>query len=80
MITWNHITVYGLLLLDRNTWNYKTMWKSFELDRNTWLIGWVYGIPTIVGYLMPNPLNTYILDIYDLGWLDFYSISSLLVI
>ena len=27
---------------------------------------WVYGISTFVGYLMPNPVNTYILDIYDL--------------
>ena len=29
---------------------------------------WVgfYGISTIVGYLMPNPLNTYIVNIYDL--------------
>ena len=24
------------------------------------------GIPTIVGYLMPNPFYTYILNIYDL--------------
>ena len=24
------------------------------------------GIPTIVGYLMPNPVYTYILNIYDL--------------
>ena len=29
------------------------------------LVG-LYGISTIVGYLMPNPLYTYILDIYDL--------------
>ena len=29
------------------------------------LVGF-YGISTIVGYLMPNPLYTYILDIYDL--------------
>ena len=29
-------------------------------------IGWVgfYGISTIEGYLMPNPVYTYILDIY----------------
>ena len=27
---------------------------------------WFYGISTIVGYLMPNLLNTYILNIYDL--------------
>ena len=35
--------------------------------------GWVgfYGISTIVGYLMPNPLYTYILNIYDLVWLGF---------
>ena len=30
-----------------------------------------YGISTIVGYLMPNPLYTYILNIYDLVWLGF---------
>ncbi len=30
---------------------------------------WVgfYGISTIVGYLMPNPLYTYILNVYDLN-------------
>ena len=33
--------------------------------------GWVgfYGISTIVGYWMPNPFYTYILNIYDLVWL-----------
>ena len=36
---------------------------------------WFYSISTIVGYLMPNPLYTYILDIYDLVW--FYSISTI---
>ena len=29
---------------------------------------WFYGISTIVGYLMPNPLYTYISNIYDLVW------------
>ena len=29
------------------------------------LVG-IYGISTIVGYQMPNPLYTYILNIYDL--------------
>ena len=35
--------------------------------------GWVgfYGISTIVGYLMPNPLYTCILNIYDLVWFGF---------
>ena len=27
---------------------------------------WFYGMSTIVGYAMPNPVYTYILDIYDL--------------
>ena len=34
------------------------------------LVGF-YGISTIIGYLMPNPLYTYILNIYDLVWLGF---------
>ena len=25
-----------------------------------------YGIPIIVGYSVPNPVHTYILDIYDM--------------
>ena len=29
---------------------------------------WFYGISTNVGYLMPNPLYTYILNIHDLVW------------
>ena len=32
---------------------------------------WFDGISTLVDYLMPNPLNTYILNIYDLVWLGF---------
>ena len=32
---------------------------------------WFYSISTIVGYLMPNPLYTYILNVYDLVWLGF---------
>ena len=42
-----------------------------------WL-GWVgfYGISSIVSYLMPNLLYTYILNIHDLVWL-FYGISTI---
>ena len=38
---------------------------------------WVgyYGISTIVGYLMPNPVYTYILNIF--GLVGFYSISTI---
>ena len=34
-------------------------------------LAWFYGISTIVGYFMPNPLYTYILNIYDFVWLVF---------
>ena len=40
------------------------------------LVGF-YGISTIVGYLMPNPLYTYILNIYDLIWLGFMAYQPL---
>ena len=44
-----------------------------KLNRNVWfgLVGF-YGITTIVGYLMLNPLYTYILNIYDLVWFAFF--------
>ena len=38
------------------------------------------GISTFVGYLMPNPLYTYILNIYDLVWLGFMANRPLQVI
>ena len=34
------------------------------------LVGF-YGISAIVGYLMPNPFYTYILDIYDLDFMAY---------
>ena len=40
------------------------------------LVGF-YGISTIVGYLMPNLLHTYILNIYDLVWLGFMAYQPL---
>ena len=36
-----------------------------------------YGISTILVYFTPNPLNTFILNIYDLVW--FYGISTIVV-
>ena len=38
---------------------------------------WFYSISTIVGYLMPNPLHTYILNLYDLVWLGFMAYQPL---
>ena len=43
---------------------------GFGLDR-------FYGISIIVGYLMPNPFYTFILDIYDLVWIGFMANQSL---
>ena len=39
-----------------------------------------YGISTILGYLMSNPLYTYILNIYDLVLLDIMAYQPLQVI
>ena len=41
-----------------------------------WLVE-LYGISTIVGYLMPNLLYTYTLNIYDLVWLGFMAYQPL---
>ena len=41
---------------------------------------WFDGISTIVGYLMPNPVYTYILNIYDLVWWSFMAYQPLQVI
>ena len=38
---------------------------------------WFYCISNIVDYLMPNPLYTYILNIYDLVWLGFMAYKPL---
>ena len=40
------------------------------------LVGF-YGISTIVGYLMPIPLYTYMINIYDLVWLGFVAYQPL---
>ena len=37
---------------------------------SSWLVGF-YGVSTFVGYLIPNPIYTCILNIYDLVWLGF---------
>ena len=41
------------------------------------LVGF-YGILTVVGYLMPNPLYTYILNMIWFGMVWFYDISTIL--
>ena len=46
----------------------KYIWSS--------LVGF-YGISNIVGYLMPNHLHAYILNIYNLVWLGFMAYQLL---
>ena len=44
----------------------------------TWFsLVWFYVIATNVGYLMPNPLYTYISNKYDLVWLGFMAYQPL---
>ena len=45
--------------------------------RNVWLV--FYGISNLIGYLMPNPFYTYILDMYDLVWLGFMAYQPYLI-
>ena len=59
-LVWWHINYYRLFIAKSSLYIY--IWFG--------LIGF-YGTSTIVGFLMPNPLYTYILNIYDLVWLDF---------
>ena len=35
-VTWKHIIVYKLFVLDRDIWNHTIVYKLFILDRNTW--------------------------------------------
>ena len=38
---------------------------------------WFYGVSIIIGYLRPNSLYTYILNIWDLVWFGFMEYQSL---
>ena len=49
---------------------------SHEITEGLDLVGF-YGISTIVGYLMPNPLYSYISNIYDLVGLGFMAYQPL---
>ena len=68
LVFW-HINHCGLFNAKSSLYIYiKYIWLS--------LVGFCC-IWTIVGYLMPNPFITYILNIYDLVWLGFYGISTI---
>ena len=38
---------------------------------------WFYGISTIIGYLMPNPFYTHVLNIYSFVWFGFMAYQPL---
>ena len=57
------------------------VFRSFLISpqwESTLMMVWFYGISTIVGYLMPNLLYTYILDINDLSLTIQLNISYLI--
>ena len=56
----------------------RVIWDRVILSKAVIWVGlvWFYGVSTIVGYLMPNPLYTYIFNI-GLGLVGFYCISTI---
>ena len=61
-LVWWHINHYRLFNANSSLYIY-IKYIGFGL------VGF-YGISTIVSYLMPNPLYTYMLNIYGLVWFD----------
>ena len=82
----NQILRSGCFFLNiRGNINYGIRIFHSFLNRKKSASSWIslvgfYGISTIVSYLMPNPLYTYILNIYDLVWFGFMAYQPLLVI
>ena len=65
--TWNHIIMNKLLLLDKDTSKpYKWLYLIKILETISLIVCLVEfsGISTIIGYLMPNPVFTYISSIW----------------
>ena len=42
IVSWNHIIMYKLLVLERNTLDHTTLCKLFVLNKNTWYHMTVY--------------------------------------
>ena len=59
----------------RNIWN---KWQQGQREkREVVRLVEFYGISTLVGYLMPNPLKTYIKYMFWFGWVGFYRRSTI---
>ena len=71
---------FGLVLRHINHWSlFNAKFSSYVYIKYMIWFGlvWFNGISIIVGYLMPNPLYTYISNTYDLVWLGFMAIQPL---
>ena len=66
----------NFLLLTKSNFNT----KSFLFEYIGFGLVSFYGISTIVGYLIPNPFNTYLLNIYDLVQFGLMAYQPFLVI
>ena len=64
--TWNHLTVYKQISSGSFKSNVTYKLFTYKLCVYVYILVWFYGISTIVGCLMPNPLYAYILNVYDL--------------
>ena len=69
------LTRVGLLVKLAN--HYTTRGALLSYPMNFVWFGYINGISTIVGYSMPNPLYTYISNIYDLALLGFMAYQPL---
>ena len=73
---------FGLVLWHINNWGLFNAQSSLYIYTKyiRFRLFGFYGISTIGVFLMPNPLYTYVLNIYDLIWLGFMAYQTLSVI
>ena len=55
--------------MSKSEYNTTAVWTHYQVtvwhvNHYTWYLVWFYGISTIVGYLMPNTVFTYTLNIW----------------
>ena len=77
---WAGIWVSFRETLSQLTCDWRIYWCQFIRSSNNCVLVGFYGISTIVSYLMPNPLYTNILNMYDLVLFCFMACQLLQVI
>ena len=73
----NHYTTRGALYLSIYLYLLKSCYITCTFNFDWFGLVGFYSISTIVGYLMLNPLYTYVLNIYDLVLLGFMAYQPL---